>query len=583
MSDGDMNILILLLVGFGALGLGYRWYGRYLSRQFGQDDSRPTPAVVQTDDVDYVPTRPHILFAHHFSTIAGAGPIVGPTIGILYGYVPVWLWVVLGAVFFGAVHDYAVLFASLREKGKSIGEIAGTTMGRSGRLLFLLFTLVMIFLVTSAFLSMTAISLTSMWPLSHLSLDPGQTMLKTVTVDSQPMGIIGGIASTSVIIITMMAPLLGFMIYRKGIKVIFGYIVAAAVCLVSIVVGFYHPVTLPPTVWMIIISFYVLLAAGLPVWIILQPRDFINVQILYGGMLLLVLSVVVGGLSGMTVSFPAFSFGAGVEHLGLVWPMLMITVACGAISGFHSLVASGTSSKQATRESVARTVGYGGMILEGALALLVILTLGVGLSYGDYLKIVWGESGSNPVLAFALATGGIINRSLGIPIAIGAVAGILLIEGFVVTTLDSAVRLNRYLFEELWDLLYRRVPPIMKKKWFNSALSAIIMFLLAYFNAFLLIWPLFGSANQLMAALALISVSIWLYHHGRRSWYALIPAVIMVVTTSTSLIMLLVQIYLPAGKIVLIVADLLLLGLSLGVVVLSLKAAWKQRLASKAF
>jgi len=567
-----MNILIPFIAAFSALALGYRFYGRYIGRQMGEEEGRATPAKTKRDNRDFIPTKTHILFAHHFSTIAGAGPIIGPTLGILYGFAPAWAWVVLGSIFFGAVHDYSALFASLREGGRSIGEIAGISLGRVGMLLFLLFTLLMIFLVTSAFLSMTAISLTSMWPLDKLALEPGQTWLKTVMVDGQPMGIIGGIASTSVIIITAFAPLLGFLIYRKQIPVIWGYLIAAIICAGSIYVGFNFPVRLDPTAWMIIISIYVLFAAGAPVWIILQPRDFTNVQILYGGMAVLIVSILVGGFSGQTIDFPAFSLTAGAEHLGLIWPMLIITIACGAISGFHSLVASGTSCKQVKSEPAARRVGYGGMILEGALAILVLVTIASGLKYNDYLALVWPDQGANPVLAFALAVGTTIHNSLGIPLTVGTIFGILLIEGFVVTTLDSAVRLNRYLFEEFWGLLFKNVPVIMTKFWFNSGLSVVIMFLLAYFNAFRLIWPLFGSANQLMAALALIAVSVWLYRRGRKNWFTLIPAIFMVITTIASLVYLLINTYIPSGKTILILADLLLLGLSLGVIILSGRA-----------
>lgn len=572
-----MNILIPFVSAFAILWLGYRFYGRFIARQVGEEDDRATPARSKFDRRDFIPTKTHILFAHHFSTIAGAGPIIGPTLGILYGFTPAWLWVVLGAVFFGAVHDYTALFASMREGGRSIGEIAGKSLGRVGMFLFLSFTILMIFLVTSAFLSMTAISLTSMWPVDKLQLGAGQTFLHTTTVDGVEMGVIGGIASTSVIIITAFAPLLGFLIYRKGIKTGFGYLLAAVVCVLSIIVGFQYPVSLSGTAWMIIISIYVMFAAGAPVWVILQPRDFTNVQILYGGMGLLIGGILIGGLSGMTIGFPAFSFEIGMQNLGLVWPMLIITIACGAISGFHSLVATGTSSKQVTSESSARRVGFGGMILEGLLAILVLVVLASALSYDDYIRIVWPEIGSNPVLAFALAVGGMIHHGFGIPVAVGAIIGILMIEGFVVTTLDSAVRLNRYLFEELWALLFDKVPAVMSKFWFNSGLSVVIMFLLAYFNAFKLIWPLFGSANQLMAALALIAVSVWLYRRGRKSWYAMIPAVFMVATTIASLVYLLIRTYLPSGNVVLIGADILLLALALGVIGLSFKAIARLR------
>jgi carbon starvation protein len=567
-----MNVLVPFLTAFAILWLGYKWYGRFIARQVGEDVNRPTPAHSKFDQKDFVPTKPHVLFAHHFSAIAGAGPIIGPTMGILYGFAPAWIWIVLGTVFFGAVHDYTALFASIREGGRSIGEIAGKSLGRMGMFLFLAFTIIMLFLVTSAFLNMTAISLTSMWPLEKLKLAAEQTFLRTKMVDGVAMGVIGGIASTSVVIITLLAPLLGFLIYRKGIRTLYGYILAFLICALSIIAGFKMPITFPPIVWMVILSIYVWFAAGAPVWLILQPRDFINVQILYGGMAILAASIFVSGFSGLQMSFPSFSLSLGVEHLGMVWPMMIITIACGAISGFHSLVASGTSCKQAPNERTARLVGFGGMTLEGALAILVLVTIGSSIAYGDYMQIVWADKGSNPVLGFALAVGGMVQHGFGIPISIGAILGILLVEGFVVTTLDCAVRLNRYLFEELWGMLFTRVPRLMTKFWFNSGLSVVVMFLFAYFNAFKLIWPLFGSANQLMAALTLIAVSVWLYRRGRKNWFTLMPAVFMVITTIASLIYLLVKIYMPSGNVILIVSDILLLVLALGVIGLSFRS-----------
>jgi carbon starvation protein len=222
------------------------------------------------------------------------------------------------------------------------------------------------------------------------------------------------------------------------------------------------------------------------------------------------------------------------------------------------------------------------MALEGALAVLVLVTVASSLPYGDYLKIVWPASGSNPVLAFALAAGGLLHSSLGIPIALGAICGILLIEGFVITTLDAAVRLNRYLFEEFWVLVFPTVPKVMTKFWFNSGLSVVIMFLMAYFNAFQLIWPLFGSTNQLLAALALIAVSVWLTLRGRHSWFTIAPAVFMVVTTIASLSILLVGTYIPARNAALITADILLIILSLGVIGLSVRMIRGSRKAKKA-
>jgi carbon starvation protein len=325
---------------------------------------------------------------------------------------------------------------------------------------------------------------------------------------------------------------------------------------------------------MIILSVYVLFASGVPVWVILQPRDFINVQIMYLGIAGLILGLLGGGLGGLQLHLPAFNIAEGTKNLGLIWPMLFITIACGAISGFHSLVASGTSSKQLDSEKHARTIGYNGMLLESVLAACVLLVVGSAFLFPEYKSLVWPEPGmgrSNPILAFSLGVGKLLNQAFSIPIALGSVFGILMVEGFVVTTLDTAVRLNRYLFEELWGLIFKKVPTLFKKFLFNSALAVILMWILAYFNTFAALWPIFGTANQLLAALSLIAVSTWLYMRGRKNLITVIPAVFMILTTTASLLILLITKYIPQMNLTLLVADVLLLLLSLGVVYLSLK------------
>jgi len=568
-----MNVLVYFLSSLAVFGLAIRFYSKYVSKEIGVDPQRPTPAVRINDGKDYVPTKFHVLFGHHFSSIAGAGPIIGPTMGILYGFVPGWLWIVFGGIFMGAVHDFSSLFVSIREGGKSMAEVARRTLGNTGFVLFILFTIVMLVLVTSAFLSAAATSLTSKWPISKLGLPLDQTLLRTETTeDGTVLGIIGGIASMSVVIITFSSPLLGYLIYRRRIKTYLAYALAALICITSIAVGVYYPITFSPETWMIIVSIYVFIAAGIPVWMVLQPRDFINVQILYLGILGLVFSLLLGGAGGLSLKMPSFNLAEGVKNLGFVWPMLFITIACGAISGFHSLVTSGTDCKQLSKEGEARRVGYNGMILESVLALSVLLALGSILVFSDYKSIVWPEVGrSNPILAFALAAGNLFHQSLGISTALGCVFGILMVEGFVITTLDTAVRLNRYLFEEVWGLIFKKVPSLFKVYWFNSALAVILMWLLAYFNTFASLWPIFGTANQLLAALALIAISTWLYLRGKRNWFTLIPALFMILTTTAALLILLFKNYLPKGNVTLMITDILLLVLSSGVAYLSIK------------
>lgn len=583
-----MNILLVLVVSLVVFWLGVKFYGRLVARWLGEDKNRPTPAQEINDGKDYVPTNMNIVFGHHFSAIAGAGPIVGPTVAVLFGYLPVWAWILVGSVLIGAVHDFASLFVSLRERGRSIAEVTRTALGTTGFFLFICFAILLLVLVTSAFLSMAVASLTSTAPLEILGLGPDQSILKTINKGGVTHGIIGGIASTSVIIITLFAPILGYLIYKRSLNTAVGYALAALVALGSIKVGLDFPITFDPRHWMLLLSVYVTLAAALPVWLILQPRDFTNVQILYVGILGIFVAIIVGGIQGVTIQTPAVAVDAGNAKLGAIWPFLFITVACGAVSGFHSLVSTGTTSKQLAREEQARKVGYNAMILEGVLAVGTLIIVGAALSQQQYLNIVWPDPGmgtSNPILAFSLSMGLMLQQTLGVPAYYGSVFGILLVEGFVVTTLDAAVRLNRYLFEELWHVLFKgNTPAFMRLIWFNSGLSVLLMLWLAWNNSFAALWPLFATTNQLLAALALLAVSSWLLKRRRQAWFTIIPAAFMVATTIGALLLLLQKFIaqVQAGKnlsggISLLLMDVLCLGLAVGVVFMAVKAFRRYR------
>jgi len=568
-----MSILVFLGLALALFAVAIRVYGRFLARQMGEDPNLPTPAHVRNDGRDFVPTKPYVLFAHHFSAIAGAGPILGPTMAIMYGFVPAWLWVVFGGIFIGAAHDFLTLFICMREGGRSMAEVAKKTMGPAGFLLFILFTITMLLLVTSSFLSAVSMSLTSLWPLEKLGLAAGQTLLKTQEVNGVMMGRIGGIASTSVVVITLFSPLLGWLIYKRNLGTLPSYVLAAAICAGSVLMGIWWPIVLDAKTWMVVISIYVFFAAGVPVWVILQPRDFINVQILYGGITLLVVALFAAGLSGASFSMPMNNMHEGVSKLGLVWPMMFIMVACGAISGFHSLVAGGTTTKQLSSERDARRIGFNAMLLESLLAVCVLLALAIGLSFADYRSIMFPDPAvgkSNPILAFSLAVGHLVHKSVGIPMDLGTVFGVLLVEGFVITTLDAAVRLNRYLFEELWAMTFRRVPKLLQHYLFNSGLAVALMWVLAYKNAFSALWPIFGAANQLLAALGLITVTLWLILKGRRFIFALAPAIFMTVTTLASLAILLGK-YLGEGNKLLAGTAIVMFALALGMVWLVVK------------
>lgn len=575
-----MNILFVIIIAFPLFYLAYKFYAGYIAKIFDENDDNLTPAVSICNGVDYCPTKPIVLFGHHFSSIAGGGPIIGPAVALIFGYIPVWLWIVFGSIFIGAVHDFSALFASIRERGKSIAEIARMSLGREGFLLFIGFTIIMLLMVTSSFLNLTAVALTSLVPLKALGLSENQILLKVVEGKAK----IGGIASTSVIIITCFAPIVGYLVYKRGINPNIAGILAVIVCIFSVRVGMSYPVSLKPEIWMVILSFYTMLAAGIPVWLILQPRDFTNSFLLYAGILALFLGSIACGIKGIKFSAPPLNIAEGTKNLGLIWPVLFITVACGAISGFHCLVAGGTTSKQLLKESHAQKIAYGGMLLEACLALGVLAAIG-SFDFKHYFNIVFPSDPtmkSNPVLAFSLGMGNLLSKGFSLPNYIGTVFGILLVEGFVVTTLDTAIRLNRYLFEELWSVIFKKPAKIFRTYIFNSAICVLLMFGLAYKNAFLSIWPIFGSANQLLAALALIAISLWLINKRKKYLFALLPAIFMMLTSIYSLIYLLQHKYLPARNYILTTADILLIILSLGVIILSGKKMKKHNTNEKA-
>jgi len=356
---------------------------------------------------------------------------------------------------------------------------------------------------------------------------------------------VGGIATTSVIIMTLCAPLLGWLMHRRRLSPLPAGLLACLIAVASVWVGLHWPLSfggLAPEqirlVWMLILAVYVLAASALPVWLVLQPRDYINVFTLLGGMVLLAASCLAGGLQGLQLDpLLAWTPAEGAARLGPLWPVLFITVACGAISGFHALVSSGTSSRQCDRESSARRIGFGAMLTEGLLAVLVLCALGAGLRSDGLFDVVFpAEGAGNPVLGFSMGMALLAERALGLPAWLGTVFGLLMVEGFLVTTLDTAVRLNRYLLEEFWRFLMgQRAPVWLLNPYFNSAVCVALMLGLAWNNGYKAIWPVFGTANQLLAALTLCTVSIWLALRARPAWFTLWPAIFMMATCIYSL------------------------------------------------
>jgi carbon starvation protein len=626
-----MTGLLLIVVAAVILALGGLLYSRFLGKQFGETRGRPTPAVRRNDGRDFVPTPTLVVFGHHFAAIAGAGPIVGPVLAMSYGWGPALCWIVIGAVFIGGVHDYLAAFMALREDGQSMATIARRLLGRGPFLAMMIFLVMMLGLVTAVFLNTSAAALVSTLDMGRMSLPPDQKLFRVVEVGGSQRVVIGGIASMSVIVITIMAPLVGWMYIKKKVAAWICSVVSVVVCAVSIVVGLYYPVAIPETIhvagitmagvtlWKILLSAYVLVAAGAPVWMFLQSRDFINVHILYAGIAALMVTLVVASLragnvgAGSATAIPMFDAQDGAKYMGLFWPSIFITIACGAVSGFHSLCAGGTTCKQLTSESATRYVGYWAMLLEALLAVSVISVLLVGTTKANYLADVFplGKD-QNPVLGFAAAVGTAGHIAFGFPVAAGALTGMLLLEGFVITTLDTAVRLNRYLLEEIWQELFGRydvfaaraansevaqalatgsgsIPatvnmsqtpaprPVLTTRgagrlglqflgqyWVNSGVAVALMLYLSLSGRILELWKIFGTSNQLLAAFVLGIGTVWLLRRGRKVWYILLPATFMILTTAASLVQLLIQ-YMPnsqGGNKTLMVADLLLMLLT---------------------
>ncbi|MFQ5684676.1 MAG: carbon starvation protein A [Candidatus Binatia bacterium] len=561
-----MNIGLFMLFSVLVLLMGYRFYGRYLARLAGVNPENPTPAVRVNDGVDYVPTKGPVVFSHHFASIAAAGPIVGPTLAVFYGYVPTWLWIILGVIFIGAVHDFMALFVSLQEGGRSIAEVARRTLGEMGFIFFISFAILFAVLVSAAFFQLTAIALTSLYSLEGLGLSTDQTLIKTVVRDGQTYAQIGGIASTSVVMITLLAPTMGYLLHKRDAKVWAMSLLALVLCAASVAVGLRYPVSLNPVVWMGIIAVYTFFASWVPVWIILQPRDFVNVHLLYIGLLAMVVGIVGSGAAGVRIDAPAFNLTAeSISVLGGTWPFLFVTIACGACSGGHALIASGTTCKQISSEKHAPIIGYGGMLLEALLAICVTIVIVAGLGFSEYKTVVWGEG--NAPLAFALGVGKTLNH-VGIPTIYGTIFGILMLEGFLITTLDTTVRFTRYLLEELWTVVLTNVPTLLKNRFVNTGLVIGLIAGLGFSNGYKAIWPIFGSANQLLAALTLIAVTAWLLQKARKVWFVALPAAFMTLTTLASLISLLMR-YAEEGNWILTLADVLLLLLALGVMVMT--------------
>ena len=515
-----MNAVLVLLVGCAILIVGYITYGKWLSEQWGVDASRVTPAHELEDGMDYVPAKAPVLLGHHFSSIAGAGPINGPIQAAVFGWVPVMLWVLIGGIFFGATHDYGALFASVRHKGQSIGEVIAANIGERAKKLFIIFSYLTLLLVVAAFASIVA------------------GTFNGFTADGALNEANASVAMISILFIVM-AIIFGYCVYRRGASLTVATVAGVVGIVACLVIGLnWHPIYLSSTAWMMVIAVYILVASVAPVWILLQPRDYLSSFLLYGMMIIAAVGIIGAGIMGQNTSMaiPAFtSFVDPISSLGNMVPALFITIACGAISGFHSLVGSGTTAKQLDKETDAKPIAYGGMLIECALALISLCA--VGFIWEDYVGGL-----RTPTTVFATGLSKMVATIPGLEATQTTISALLIlaVSTFCLTSLDTATRLARYMFQEFWlkpGETYKDVTDFRKTLCnpFVATLITVIIGIALGLGGYSKIWPLFGAANQLLAALALLAVASWLGNIGRNNKMFMFPMAFMLVMTLWSL------------------------------------------------
>ena len=515
----SVSAIIILVIAAALLACGYIFYGSWLAKQWGVDPKHETPAHTSYDGKDFVPANPAVLMGHHFSSIAGAGPINGPIQAAVFGWVPVFLWVVLGGIFFGAMHDFGALFASIRHNGGSIGEVIKDSMGVRAQRLFTIFALLVLILVIASFTAVVAGTFVSEGPL--------------FTAGAANVSAHASTATTSLLFIVI-AAIFGFFVYRKNAPVGPATIIGIIGIVAIVIIGLNLGINCSRTFWVIFIAVYVIFASLLPVWILLQPRDYLSSFLLYGMMALAAIGIV---FSGMKIELPAF---AGWKVNGnTLFPWLFITIACGAVSGFHALIGSGTTSKQLDSEKDAKVIGYGAMIIESALAIMSLCAVGVvwsKIQAGDEVMTL-----SAPATVFAGGIATMVSKVFGegaynVTYTLLSLA----VSVFALTSLDSGCRLARYMFGELFIPEGKTRDQLTgAAKFFSSPLvSTIIMVGIGCSMGFMglsQIWGVFGAANQLLAGLAMLAVAAWLGQIGKNNKMFFFPMIFMLAATITSL------------------------------------------------
>lgn len=516
-----MNAITLALIGLVAVFLGYQYYSKFIAEKiYKLDPDFETPSHAMRDDIDYVPTNKFVLWGHHFTAVAGAAPIIGPGIAVIWGWLPAFLWVVLGTMFFAGVHDFGAIWASVRNKGQSVGYLTGEVVSHRARALFMIVVFFLLLMVNAVF----AVAISTELVATPSSVIPAWSAV-------------------------FVAVVIGILLYKVGVGITWPTVIGTVILYAVIALGEAFPVELPSMVlglgpqaqWILILFFYAAIASMLPVWLLLQPRDYINGIQLFIGLGILYGAVLI---SNPTVVAPAINHNLP-PATPPIFPLLFVTIACGAISGFHGLVSSGTTSKQLNKEPDARQVGYLGSLGEGALALVAIIAATAGFaSFGEW-EAMYQEFGNGGMGAFV--QGGATIASNGLPLSFSFAETLLTVMAvlFAGTTMDAGVRLQRYIIQE-WGTIYRI--PALTNGYTATGLAVLACLLLAFGatppgaalgTGGMAIWPLFGTTNQLLAGLTLLVISTILVKLGRPSRYTLVP---MVFVTTMALASALVQV-----------------------------------------
>lgn len=523
LKEGDSFMNGLLLLGLSALILvvAYLFYGRYLVKTWGIDPKATTPAVAKEDGTDFVPTNKWSVFAHQFSSIAGAGPVTGPVMAMMFGWLPAFLWVIVGGVFFGAVQDFGALYASVKTEGKSMGQIIEKYIGRKGKKLFFLFCWIFTLIVIAAFADMVA------------------GTFNGISADGTKLAPNASAASISILYV-FVAMAFGLFLKKVKLEGLPKVILGIALIIAMLALGIMFPVYATKTTWIYVVFVYIFFASVTPMWLLKTPRDYLTTFLFIGMIVAAVIGVFVSNPTITTPAFVGFKSASG----SYIFPTLFVTIACGAVSGFHSLVSSETSSKLVENEKDMLQVGYGSMLLESLLAILVIVIVGAlpnlkasGVLDSTLANMALADT-ATPFTKFSAGVTGLVAQ-LGLPQSWGLCIMTMFVSALALTSLDAVARISRMSFQEFFEVEEGQEPSGLVKVLTNKYVSTIISLVCGYLlslGGYVNIWPLFGSANQLLAAMVLISLAVFLKVTGRKGFMLYIPMVLMFIVTMTALV-----------------------------------------------